>query len=159
MNTSPVLTVLQKQVYSSSAGTLLPVGFSGPITYRRTSAPIPLQALFLCLQCRVMAGVVRGIPKGMPVPIGRSANPRTTSVTITRLAASGDGSEQTIGTLTMHLPLLRLKSALNPSAKSRAAAHRKMALAALRSNTSLKHRVQRYNHHASKARELDGGAV
>lgn len=152
---SPILHNMRKVAYTSWAGVNPPAGLGGPNTYRRTSAPITLLALFLCPQCRVMAGVVRGIPKGMPVPIGRSANLRTTSVTLPCLAASGDGSEQTIGTITMHLPLLRLR-ALNPSKIRRAAAHRKMALAALRSNSSLYNRLKRYNAHIAKARQLEG---
>lgn len=35
---------------------------------RRTSAPKPLQALFLCLQCSMAA--VRGTPSGVPVSLG-----------------------------------------------------------------------------------------
>lgn len=46
--------------------------------------------------------------------------------------------------------------ALNPSKKHRAAAHRKMALAALRSNSSLKNRLKRYNEHIATARQLEG---
>ena len=42
--------------------------------------------------------------------------------------------------------------ALNPSARSiRAAAHKAMAFAALRANSSLSTRVKRYNHHMQLA--------
>ncbi|MFJ4372719.1 hypothetical protein ACIP1T_08870 [Pseudomonas japonica] len=49
--------------------------------------------------------------------------------------------------------------ALNPL-KIRAYAHRRLALAALRANSSLSVRLARYNHHAEIARALDavGGA-
>lgn len=49
--------------------------------------------------------------------------------------------------------------ALNTS-KNRAAAHRAMALAALRSDSSLRSRLARYNSHMEKARALEttGGA-
>jgi hypothetical protein len=49
--------------------------------------------------------------------------------------------------------------ALNPS-KIRAYAHRRMALSALRANSSLSVRLARYNHHAEIARtlEMQGGA-
>lgn len=50
----------------------------------------------------------------------------------------------------------------NPSAlQQRAAAHRSMALAALRADSSLSTRLKRYNHHINVARSLDaqGGAV
>ncbi len=45
---------------------------------------------------------------------------------------------------------------LNPS-KARAAAHKAMALAALRSRSSLSVRLSRYNSHMTKARALEGG--
>ncbi|SEQ69523.1 hypothetical protein SAMN04244573_02066 [Azotobacter beijerinckii] len=51
--------------------------------------------------------------------------------------------------------------ALNPSAlRQRAAAHRAMALAALRADSSLSSRLARYNHHITIARSLEatGGA-
>ncbi len=43
---------------------------------------------------------------------------------------------------------------LNPS-KNRAAAHRAMARAALRSNSSLSARLKRYNQHMAEARALE----
>jgi len=43
---------------------------------------------------------------------------------------------------------------LNPS-KARAAAHRAMALAALRADSSLSVRLTRYNDHMAKARALE----
>lgn len=46
--------------------------------------------------------------------------------------------------------------ARNPSAlRERAAAHRAMALAALRSDSSLSNRLRRYNHHMTVARALE----
>jgi hypothetical protein len=44
---------------------------------------------------------------------------------------------------------------LNPS-KIRAYAHRRLALAALRANSSLSVRLARYNYHANIARALEG---
>ena len=41
----------------------------------------------------------------------------------------------------------------------RARAHRKMAFAALRSDSSAAVRLRRYNHHMTKARHLDGQEV
>lgn len=78
----------------------------------------------------------------------RSANPRT-AVTSLRLAANG-GSSTTQGASPMHTR--------NPSAH--AAAHKAMALAALRANSSLTTRLARYNHHMAQARSLEmvGGA-
>ena len=49
--------------------------------------------------------------------------------------------------------------ARNPSAlRDRAAAHRAMALAALRADSSLSVRLKRYNHHMSVARSLEATA-
>ena len=48
--------------------------------------------------------------------------------------------------------------ALNPS-KFRAAAHRRMAFAALNADSSLSTRVTRYQHHMNKARALEAGGV
>ncbi|MFC0708869.1 hypothetical protein [Azorhizophilus paspali] len=47
---------------------------------------------------------------------------------------------------------------LNPS-KARAAAHRAMALAALRADSSLYVRLRRYNHHINIARALEAQGV
>ncbi len=44
---------------------------------------------------------------------------------------------------------------MNHIRKIRAAAHRSMALAALRADTSLRTRLTRYQHHISKARALE----
>ena len=50
--------------------------------------------------------------------------------------------------------------ALNPSAlQQRAAAHRAMALAALRADSSLSVRLARYNHHINIARSLEAAEV
>ena len=77
----------------------------------------------------------------------RSANPRT-AVTIPCLAASGDSSNSRSSTM-KHL------HALNPS-RFRAAAHRRMAFAALRADSSAAVRLSRYQHHMAKARALEG---
>ncbi len=63
---------------------------------------------------------------------------------------------------------MTLLHALNPSVireataralAKRAAAHRAMALAALRSDSSLKNRLDRYNHHMDIARAMDAAEV
>lgn len=78
----------------------------------------------------------------------RSANPRTVAP-IRCLAATGDGSK--------HKGAIPMKPTRIPSAL-RARAHRAMALAALRSDTSLSNRLRRYNHHMEKARSLQAHA-
>ncbi len=83
---------------------------------------------------------------------GRSANPRTAATSI-RFAANRGSSYRPNGATPM-----KHSHALNPSA--RAAAHKAMALAALRANSSLTTRLARYNHHMAQARSLEmvGGA-
>ena len=148
-----VLTVLRTLAQTSSAGVNPPAGFDSLNISRRTSAHHPIAGAFFVPAVRVMAAV-RGEPKGSPVPRGRSVNPRTAVSTC--LTASSDGSNFTLGIDTMHLPLLRLKCALSPSVIARAKAHRAMALAALRSDSSLKNRLSRYNYHTSIALRLEG---
>lgn len=157
-----ILTTPQIMPYACAAGVNPPDGLGRPNDIRRTCAPqcLRYKAHFLCLsfaRCS-MAGCV-GTPSGVPGPDARSANPAQ-SVTQPCLAASGGGSPKSSGTITMN-PFLRLKSALNPSALSRAQAHRAMAMHALRSNSSLKNRLKRYRHHSEKARQLEstGGAA
>lgn len=161
---APILHCMQKLAYACAAGvnpSAVELGRSRHNS-RRTCASQHTRekALFLCLsflRC-AMAGYV-GTPSGVHRPRAVSANPAY-SVTNPFLAESGDSSDNTLGTITMHLPLLRLKSALSPSVISRAKAHRAMALAALRSDSSLKSRLSRYNAHIAKARQLEnvGGA-
>ncbi len=82
----------------------------------------------------------------------RFANLRT-AATSHRLATVRGSSYDEIGA-----PPMKHSHALNPSA--RAAAHKAMALAALRANSSLSTRLARYNNHMAKARALEavGGA-
>lgn len=78
--------------------------------------------------------------------LARSANPRT-AATPNRVAAIGGSSRTQVGAVPMH--------ALNPS-RIRAYAHRRLALAALRANSSLSVRLAHYNHHTDIARALEG---
>ncbi len=73
-----------------------------------------------------------------------SANPRT-ATTLIRFAANR-GSSSTMGATHM--------TTLIPSA-IRALAHRRMALSALRANSSLSVRLKRYNHHMTIVRTLE----
>lgn len=54
---------------------------------------------------------------------------------------------------------MRLKTFPHFSLAGRAAAHRAMARAALFSDSSLRTRYQRYQHHMQKAHDLDAKAV
>jgi len=101
-----------------------------------------LQALFLCPQIRVMAAV-RGTPSGVPGcsnPVGQPAH---------SCLPNSLGRER----WQLHIGASPMTSR-NPS-KARAVAHRAMALAALRSNSSLAVRLNRYNHHRAIQRALE----
>ncbi|MCY1276077.1 hypothetical protein D9M70_247310 [compost metagenome] len=120
---------------------------------RRTSAHHPIAGAFFVPAASCYGGCAWDSFGGAGCLESRSANPRT-AVTIPCLAASGDGSS-TLGATPMLHP-----HALNPSARFiRAAAHKAMALAALRANSSLPSRLARYNHHMQRARALESGEV
>ena len=86
--------------------------------------------------------------------LARFLTPRTVRHHLPR-ENGGDGSEPQVGAVPMHhIP------ALNPSAlRDRAAAHRAMALAALRADSSLSVRLRRYNAAMTKARALEAEAA
>lgn len=86
--------------------------------------------------------------------LARFLTPRTVRHHLPR-ENGGDGSEPQVGAVPMHhIP------ALNPSAlRDRAAAHRAMALAALRADSSLSVRLKRYNAAMAKARALEAEAA
>ncbi len=130
--------------YSLAVAANSATGFSGPSTYRRTSASDSIACAFFVPATLVYGGCAWETFGSAGVLYARSANPRT-AATLIRLAANRGSSSHT-GALQMH--------ALNPS-KIRAAAHRAMALAALHANSSLATRLSRYNAHMSKARALD----
>lgn len=120
---------------------------------RRTSAHHPIAGAFFVPAVSCYGGCAWDTFGCAGCLDSRSANPRT-AVTITRLAASGDGSSNQGATPMMY------SHALNPSARFiRAAAHKAMALAALRANSSLASRLSRYNHHMQRARALESGEV
>ena len=136
------------QRYRSHAAANSATGFGDP-TCIGAQAPISrLQALFLCLSSCVMAAV-RGSPSGLPgsyAPVRQPAYSCHPSF--------GDDLWQfrfRIGAPQMN--------ALIPS-KIRALAHRRMALSALRANSSLSVRLKRYNAHMAivRALEAQGGA-
>lgn len=83
--------------------------------------------------------------------VSRFANLRT-AATHNRLATVRGSSKNKLGA-----PPMKHTHALNPS-KIRAAAHRAMALAALRSKSSLTVRLNRYNHHRAIQRSLEAQA-
>lgn len=123
-------------------------GRRGPINVRRYSAHHPIAGAFFVPAMSCYGGCAwEGFgPAGLLT--SRSANPRTVATSY-RVAAVGGGSDQTLGASPMRHVLT-----LNPS-KSRAAAHRAMALAALHADSSLSVRLKRYNAQMAKARALE----
>jgi hypothetical protein len=79
--------------------------------------------------------------------LSRSVNLRT-AATLNRLTAIDGSSTNQVGATLM-----------KTVRTIRAAAHRRMAIAALHADTSLKTRLTRYQQHMTKARALEGGAV
>ncbi|GAB3473952.1 hypothetical protein [Azotobacter salinestris] len=128
-------------------------GLGRPNRSRRTSAHHSVAGAFF-VPAMSLYGGLRGDTFGCAGSLGRrSANPAQ-SVAIPCLAASGDGSPvQGEPPMTQRHVLT-----LNPS-KARAAAHRAMALAALRADSSLSVRLKRYNARMAKARALEAQEV
>lgn len=131
--------------YGSPVAANSAAGFGDPTKSRRMSAPITIAGAFFVPAVPCYGGCARETFGSAGFLDSRFANLRT-AATLNRLATiSGSSSNQ--GARPMH--------ALNPS-KIRAHAHRRLAMAALRANSSLSVRLARYNHHAEIARALEG---
>lgn len=125
------------------------IGLGRSRNVRRNSAPITIAGAFFVPAVTCYGGL-RGDTFGCAGFLtSRSANPAQPA-TLIRLAANG-GSSSTLGATPM--------PTLSPSA-IRAFAHRRMALSALRANSSLSVRLARYNAHMTIVRKLEhsGGA-
>lgn len=136
--------------YGSPVAANSVTGRRGPMSKRRNSAPITIAGAFFVPAVTCYGGCAWEDfgPAGILLP--RSANPRT-AATLHCFAATG-GSSSAKGATPM--------PALNPSA-IRAFAHRRMALSALRANSSVSVRLARYNAHMAIVRTLEsvGGAA
>ncbi len=132
--------------YGSPVAANSAAGFGDPSHVRRNSAPITIAGAFFVPAVPCYGGCARETFGSAGFLTSRFANLRT-AATHNRLATVRGSSHSTLGARPMH--------ALNPS-KIRAHAHRRMALAALRANSSLSVRLARYNHHAEIARALEG---
>lgn len=139
--------------YSAAVAANSATGFSRPINNRRTSVHSPKAGAFFTSAFSFYGGCAWDTFGCAGFLLSRSANPRT-AATPFRLAANG-GSSPTVGAFPM---TKRRILSLNPS-KSRAAAHRAMALAALHANSSLSVRLKRYNAHMEIVRALESGEV
>lgn len=125
-------------------------GFGDPSTVRRTGAPITIAGAFFVPARLVYGGCARETFGSAGFLTSRFANLRT-AATLNRLATVSGSSNTTLGVPPM--------TTLIPS-KIRALAHRRMALSALRANSSLSVRLKRYNYHMDlvHALESQGGA-
>ena len=120
------------------------IGLGRSRNVRRNSAPITIAGAFFVPAVTCYGGL-RGDTFGCAGFLtSRSANPAQPA-TLTRLAAKG-GSSSTLGAE----PMTTLVTS-----KIRALAHRRMAMSALRANSSLSVRLKRYNHHMAQARTLE----
>lgn len=148
-----MLTQATPTVYASLAGAKSPAGFGDPKHLRRTSAHQNSETGAFFVPVTPLNGGCAWETSGSAGSRGcRFANPRTAAPNYC-LATVGDGS--TIhGAVTMKV---RLPAAGRKPA--RASAHRAMARSALFSNSSLSVRLDRYNHHMSKARQLESREV
>lgn len=135
--------------YGSPVAANSAAGFGDPTKSRRISAPITIAGAFFVPAVPCYGGCARETLGSAGFLDSRFANLRT-AATLNRLATiSGSSSNQ--GARPMH--------ALNPS-KLCAYAQRRLALAALRADSSLATRLKRYNAAMAKARALEaqGGA-
>lgn len=136
--------------YGSPKSTVNPVvGFGRPSRYRRNSAPYTIAGAFFVPAVTLYGGCVQDTFGCAGFLYLRSTNLYTAA---THSFGRERGSSQSdTGATPMH--------ALNPL-KIRAYAHRRLALAALRADSSLATRLKRYNAAKAKARALEaqGGA-
>lgn len=156
MNRTNVLPFLQKLAYDSSADTLLSAGRGNPETSRRTSTYPDLRETALFLRPNFAASSLWGPVRGGHLPgryLDADISTPAQAPTLSR-GKEGGGPYEHLGAITMQTLSLRLR-ALNPSVIHRAKAHRALAVAALRADSSLKTRVSRYNYHTEKARQLE----
>lgn len=130
--------------YSLNVAANSATGFGRPSRYRRNSAPITIAGAFFTPAVSFYGGCAQDTFGCAGFLYLRSTNLRTAA---THSFGRERGSSQTdTGASPLH--------ALIPS-KIRALAHRRMALSALRANSSLSVRLTRYNAHMNIARTLE----
>jgi hypothetical protein len=137
--------------YSAAVAAKSATEFCSSNISRRTSAIVSKAGAFFVLAVSFYGGCARGAFGRAGFLESRSANLRTAATQ--SCFAAGSGGPSTLGAVPM-----KYLHALNPS-KFRAAAHRRMAFAALHADSSLSTRVTRYQHHMNKARALEAGGV
>ncbi len=136
---------LHYQAYSRGVAANSATGFGDPDRKRRTGAHHSIAGAFFVPAMPCYGGRAWETFGSAGFRFPRFANLRT-AASPNRLATVRGSSINENGATPM--------TALNPS-KVRVAAHRAMALAALRSNASLSVRLNRYNHHRAIQRTLE----
>lgn len=121
------------------------IGFCSPNIVRRISATVSKAGAFFMAAISFYGGCAWGALERAGLLTSRSANLRTAATQF--CFAAGSGGSSTLGAVQMN-------HALIPSAIP-ALAHRRMALSALRANSSLSVRLARYNSHMAIARTLE----
>lgn len=131
--------------YGSDVAAKSANGLGGPNCTRRNSAPMMIAGAFFVPAFLCYGGLRRSTLGCAGLLVRRSANP-VQSATLICLAADRGGSSVQGAS--------QMKYALSPSA-IRAFAHRRLALSALRANSSLSVRLARYNSHMAIVRTLE----
>ncbi len=144
--TTPRVAKSSVRRYRLSVAVNLATGFGDPITVRRTSAPITIAGAFFVPAHSVYGGCAWETLGSAGCLTSRFANLRTAAA-LNRLATISGSSNPTLGVppMTVLIPPV-----------IRALAHRRMALSALRANSSLSVRLKRYNAHMNIVRTLEG---
>lgn len=138
----PALAKPSRDDYSSAVTANSVAGCRNPRKQKAPSAQNSISGVFLCLKYRFMAAVC-GRASALPGSFCPGIPTLHTAATQSRRKDRGSSSAE--GAPPMH--------ALNPS-KICALVHRRLALTALRANSSLSVRLARYNTHMNIARTL-----
>ena len=150
----PALASASQPRYCSPVTANSVIGFDDLKLKRRTSAALLTAGAFLCpLYC--YGGHVWGALALAGFLFDRFVNPRMAATLdcLTTICGSSNIQKGATPMTTLSLPVA---AQIN---RARAAAHKAMAYAALRSNSSLNVRLNRYNNHMNKARAIAGGAL
>ena len=150
------LTRSPASAYADCAATLLVAGFGDPKTTRRTSATKTIAGAFFVLAMRRYGGCAWETFGSAGFRVSRFANLRTVTTHLFGDRRGDSDNTHGVSTMSNHT---RGASAPSLLSRSLAAAHRRMALAALRADSSVSVRLARYNRHMTKARALAGGAA
>ena len=146
------LAVALPQRYSAPVAVNPATGRRGPIFKLAHMRPKTIAGAFFVPVMPLYGGRARETFGSAGCQLARFANLRT-AATHYRLATVSGSSTTQVGA-----PPMKHLHALNPS-RLRAAAHRRMAFAALRADSSAAVRLSRYQHHMAKARALEGQEV